>query len=88
MPEGTVFAEAAGTFHKKLARLVLAGASREPAGALAALLLAASCVHAEEGPAAELLKKGDRLDAQFRSTDAMGVFLEAEKLDPNNVEIL
>ena len=55
---------------------------------LAALLLAASCVHAEEGPAAELLKKGDRLDAQFRSTDAMGVFLEAEKLDPNNVEIL
>ena len=52
------------------------------------LLLAATCGLAAAGPADELLKKGDRLDAQFKSTEAMAVFLEAEKLDPNNVEIL
>ena len=52
------------------------------------LLLAATCGLAAAGPVDELLKKGDQLDAQFKSTEAMAVFLEAEKLDPNNVEIL
>ena len=60
----------------------------KPPALLPFLLLAATCGLAAAEPAAELLKKGDRLDAQFKSTEAMAVFLEAEKLDPNNVEIL
>ena len=59
-----------------------------PPSLLPVLLLAASCGLAAAGPADELLKKGDRLDAQFMSTEAMAVFFEAERLDPNSVEIL
>jgi tetratricopeptide (TPR) repeat protein len=40
------------------------------------------------GPLEDLLQKGDRLDAQFKSLEAMAVFLEAAKLAPDNVDVL
>jgi tetratricopeptide (TPR) repeat protein len=60
----------------------------KPPALLTVLLLAAFGGLSSAGPADELLQKGDRLDAQFKSAEAMAVFLEAEKLDPNNVEVL
>ena len=36
----------------------------------------------------DLLKKGDALDAQLESSAALAVFLEAEKLEPNNADLL
>lgn len=52
------------------------------------LFLAASGCLALAGPLEDLLQKGDRLDAKFKSQEAMKVFLEAEKLAPNNVDVL
>jgi tetratricopeptide (TPR) repeat protein len=40
------------------------------------------------GPLEDLIQKGDRLDAQFKSAEAMAVFLEAEKLAPDHVDVL
>lgn len=40
------------------------------------------------GPADALIQKGDKLDAQFKSAEAMALFLEAEKLEPKSVDIL
>jgi tetratricopeptide (TPR) repeat protein len=60
----------------------------KPRGFLALLSLATSSCLALAGPADDLIKKGDRLDAQFKSAEAMAVFLEADKLDPNNLDIL
>lgn len=60
----------------------------KPPALLSVLLLAASGCLVLAGPADELMKKGDRLDAQFKSAEAIAVFLEANKLDPDNVEIL
>jgi tetratricopeptide (TPR) repeat protein len=60
----------------------------KPRGFLALLSLATSSCVALAGPADDLIKKGDRLDAQFKSAEAMAVFLEADKLDPNNLDIL
>jgi len=60
----------------------------KPPALLSVLVFAASGCLALAGTADELIKKGDRLDAQFKSAEAMAVFLEADKLEPNNVEIL
>lgn len=54
---------------------------------LLASLSASACL-ALAGPADGLIKKGDQLDAQFKSAEAAAVFLEAQKLEPNNVEVL
>jgi tetratricopeptide (TPR) repeat protein len=51
------------------------------------LPVAFSCL-AIAGPLEELIEKGDRLDAKFKSREAMTVFLEAEKLAPKNVDVL
>lgn len=40
------------------------------------------------GTLEDLIQKGDRLDAQFKSAEAMAIFLEAEKLAPDNVDLL
>jgi tetratricopeptide (TPR) repeat protein len=37
---------------------------------------------------AALLQKGDQLDAQLKTKEALTVYLEAEKLQPNNAELL
>jgi tetratricopeptide (TPR) repeat protein len=37
---------------------------------------------------ATLMKRGDALDAKWRTKEALEVYLEAEKLDPNNAELL
>jgi Tfp pilus assembly protein PilF len=36
----------------------------------------------------DLIKKGDALDGQLKTAAALAVYLEAEKLEPDNVEIL
>lgn len=61
---------------------------RPASTALLLASLAASAGLALAGPADELIKKGDQLDAQFKSAEAAAVFLEAQKLEPDNVEIL
>ena len=35
-----------------------------------------------------LMKRGDQLDAQLKTKEALAVYLEAEKLNPNNAELL
>jgi tetratricopeptide (TPR) repeat protein len=35
-----------------------------------------------------LMKRGDQLDAQLKTTEALEAYLQAEKLDPNNAELL
>jgi tetratricopeptide (TPR) repeat protein len=37
---------------------------------------------------ASLMKRGDQLDAQLKTKDALAVYLEAEKLQPDNAELL
>src|SRR5215213_6533895 len=37
---------------------------------------------------ATLMKRGDALDAKLRTKEALQVYLEAEKLEPNNAELL
>ena len=37
---------------------------------------------------ASLMKRGDQLDAQLKTKEALGVYLEAEKLEPDNAELL
>ena len=37
---------------------------------------------------ASLMKRGDQLDAQLKTKEALAVYLEAEKLDPKNAELL
>lgn len=37
---------------------------------------------------AALLARGDQLDAQLKTKDALAVYLEAEKLQPNNADLL
>jgi tetratricopeptide (TPR) repeat protein len=34
------------------------------------------------------MKRGDALDAKLRTKEALEVYLEAEKLDPNNADLL
>ena len=57
-------------------------------GSLAFLCLVTSGYMAFAASLEELIQRGDRLDAQFKSREAMAVFLEAEKLAPNNIEVL
>lgn len=38
--------------------------------------------------AASLMKRGDQLDAQLKTREALAVYLEAEKLEPANAELL
>jgi hypothetical protein len=54
------------------------------------LVLFFAATHCLTGAASleDLIQKGDHLDAQFKSGEAMAVFLEAEKLAPNNVDVL
>jgi tetratricopeptide (TPR) repeat protein len=37
---------------------------------------------------ASLMKRGDALDAKFKTKEALAVYLEAEKLQPNDAELL
>jgi tetratricopeptide (TPR) repeat protein len=37
---------------------------------------------------ASLMKRGDQLDAQLKTKDALAMYLEAEKLQPDNAELL
>jgi hypothetical protein len=60
---------------------------KQPFPLLLLLLAAAGCL-AKAASLEDLIQKGDRLDAQFKSVDAMAVFLEAEKLAPNNIDVL
>jgi len=57
-----------------------------------ALLLAAiplfAAISASPETVDELIARGDRLDLQNRNAQALPIYLEAEKLDPKNVEIL
>ena len=52
------------------------------------LCLAASGCLAGAASLEDLIQRGDRLDAQFKSREAMAVFLEAEKIASNNVDVL
>jgi endonuclease YncB( thermonuclease family) len=52
------------------------------------LLLCNSLCFAANNGAAELIKKGDRFDAELKTSEAMALYLEAEKLDPNNLDLL
>lgn len=55
--------------------------------AVLACLSLSVCIGADAG-VAELIKKGDALDAQLKTKAALETFLEAEKLAPNNAELL
>lgn len=61
---------------------------RKPTVGLFLLSLSASVSLAVGSGAQDLIKSGDRLDAQLHTAEALAVFLEAEKLEPGNVEIL
>jgi tetratricopeptide (TPR) repeat protein len=50
------------------------------------LIMAALALSQEDFAA--LMKRGDQLDAQLKTKEALAVYLEAEKLDPNNAELL
>jgi tetratricopeptide (TPR) repeat protein len=50
------------------------------------LIMAAPALAQEDFAA--LMKRGDQLDAQLKTKEALAVYLEAEKLDPNNAELL
>lgn len=50
------------------------------------LLLLPATLMAQNAPA--LIKKGDALDANFKTQEALAVYLEAEKLDPENCILL
>src|SRR5580698_2480913 len=50
------------------------------------LAVAAPAAPSEE--VAALLKKGDALDKQLKTSEALAVYLEADKADPNDAEIL
>ncbi len=56
------------------------------------LLFAWACsFHAQAAPGddvATLLKKGDALDKALKTSEALDTYLEAQKLDPNNMEVL
>lgn len=51
------------------------------------LLLAITPVFAQED-FVSMMKRGDQLDAQLKTKDALAVYLAAEKLDPDNAELL
>lgn len=51
-----------------------------------ALVCLASAARADD--VADLLKKGDAFDKQFKTSDALATFVEAEKIAPNNAEVL
>ena len=55
---------------------------------IAVLLIWGAVASGAEPRLADLLKKGDALDAQLKTAEALSVFLEAEKADPKNAEIL
>ncbi|NBV85366.1 MAG: hypothetical protein EBS01_03675 [Verrucomicrobia bacterium] len=52
------------------------------------LLVCGAAACGAEPKIADLLKKGDALEAQLKTAEALDVFLEAEKADPKNAEIL
>lgn len=53
------------------------------------LILLSTIAHAfAEEDCASLMKRGDQLDAQLKTKEALAVYLEAEKLEPNNAELL
>ena len=51
-------------------------------------VLASSTVFAADGPSAELIRKGDALDLQFKTAASLEAYLQAEKLDPGNSDLL
>jgi len=51
-----------------------------------ALFSLSTAVFAED--VADLLKKGDALDKQLKTADSLAVFLEADKVSPNNADVL
>lgn len=51
-------------------------------------LIAASCIRAQEADVSTLIAKGDTLDHELRSEEALDVYLEASKLRPDDAEIL
>lgn len=53
---------------------------------LASLFIAAHALAQEDF--GSLLKRGDQLDGQLKTKEALAVYLEAEKLEPNNAELL
>lgn len=52
------------------------------------LLLGLTVATALAADSAALIKKGDELDKQFKTPEALAVFLEADKAQPNNAEVL
>ena len=59
---------------------------RNLTGTFAATL--ALCVFASAAPIDDLIQKGDVHDRQFRAKEALEYYLPAEKLDPNNADVL
>lgn len=51
-------------------------------------LLAFPALALSQDDFASLLKKGDALDAALKTNEALAVYLEAEKLQPNNADLL
>ena len=54
----------------------------------ALLFLAFSASAFAEGDFAELVRKGDQLDAELKTKEALATYLEAEKLQPANADLL
>ena len=53
------------------------------------LVFFAFCVPAfAQGDFVELMKKGDQLDAELKTREALATYLEAEKLQPGNADLL
>jgi len=52
------------------------------------LALALICSPAWAGDVGELIRKGDALNAQFKTSEALAVFLQADKESPNDPEVL
>lgn len=54
----------------------------------ALVLLAFSATALAQGDFSSLLKKGDQLDAELKTKEALATYLEAEKLQPANADVL
>jgi tetratricopeptide (TPR) repeat protein len=52
------------------------------------LLTLVGAALAQQEDFAALMKRGDQLDAELKTKDALAVYLEAEKLQPSNAELL